>query len=132
MRLCSNRHYLSTAFPCSQSLVRAPAHPCGAELLSRAGRDPEVSCCAGLGRRTPPPPLPQSQTPPLQKPETQPPLNVDRDPILSPDAEDNEAVSPEHPGSPNRGAQTLERGAHGGFTLKRNVDEVVLNITVLR
>ncbi len=78
-------------------------------------------------------PLPstQAQTAPAQKPETQPPLNVDRDPVLSPDAEDNEPVSPDHPGSPNRGAQTLERGAHGGFTLKRNVDEVVLNVTVL-
>jgi len=79
------------------------------------------------------PPLPadQTQTAPSQTPESQPPLNVDRDPVLSPDAEDNEAVSPGHPGSPNRGAQTLERGAHGGFTLKRNVDEVVLNVTVL-
>jgi Ca-activated chloride channel homolog len=55
---------------------------------------------------------------------------VDRDPVVSPDAVDNEPVSPEHPGSPNRG-QELERGPHGGFTLKRNVDEVVLNVTVL-
>jgi Ca-activated chloride channel homolog len=78
-----------------------------------------------------PAPSAQNQTVPAQKPETQPPLNVDRDPVLSPDAEDNEPVSPDHPGSPNRGAQTLERGPHGGFTLKRNVDEVVLNVTVL-
>jgi len=55
---------------------------------------------------------------------------MDRDPVVSPDAEDNEPVSPGHLGPPTRGAQ-LERGPHGGYTLKRNVDEVVLNITVL-
>lgn len=72
----------------------------------------------------------QAQTAPAQKPETQPPLNADRDPVFSPDAADNEPVSPEHPGSATRGTE-LERGPHGGFTLKRNVDEVVLNVTVL-
>jgi len=99
-----------------------PAQPPVATPKSAAAR-----ALAGEG----PPPSSQVQTAPSQKPETQPPLNVDRDPVLSPDAEDNEPVSPGHPGSPNRGAQTLERGEHGGFTLKRNVDEVVLNVTVL-
>ena len=40
-------------------------------------------------------------------------------------------MSPGHPGATVRGAQTLEKGQHGGFTLRRNVDEVVLNVTVL-
>ena len=55
---------------------------------------------------------------------------MDRDPVVSPDAADNEPVSPEHPGSATRGTE-LERGPRGGFTLRRNVDEVVLNVTVL-
>jgi Ca-activated chloride channel homolog len=67
----------------------------------------------------------QTQTSP-QQPESQPPLDVDRDPILSPDAADNQPVSPGHP----NGGQTAERD-HGVFTLRRNVDEVVLNCTVV-
>lgn len=72
---------------------------------------------------------PQQQAPAAQKPEQQPALNVDRDPVVSPDAEDNEPVSPGHPGSSSRGVP-LERGANGRFTLTRNVDEVVLNVSV--
>lgn len=67
----------------------------------------------------------QTQTSP-QQPETQPPLDVDRDPIVSPDAADNQPVSPGHP----NGGQTAER-EHGVFTLRRNVDEVVLSCTVV-
>ena len=72
---------------------------------------------------------PQQQAPAAQKPEQQPALNVDRDPVVSPDPEDNEPVSPGHPGSTSRGI-ALERGAEGRYTLTRNVDEVVLNISV--
>ena len=71
-----------------------------------------------------------AQPKPLARPENQPALDVDRDPVLSPDSEDNEPSSPGHPGSASRGTE-LERGTHGGFTLRRNVDEVVLNATVL-
>jgi Ca-activated chloride channel homolog len=67
--------------------------------------------------------------PPQQKPEQQPPLNVDRDPVTSPDAEDNEPFGTGHPGQPSQGAP-LERGAGGRYTLTRNVDEVVLNVSV--
>ena len=62
-------------------------------------------------------------------PEKQPPLNMDRDPVISPDAEDNVPVSPEHPGPASRGI-ALQRGASGRYTLTRNVDEVVLNVSV--
>jgi len=58
------------------------------------------------------------------RPETQPPLDVDRDPIVSPDAADNQAVSPTHPD------QAVHRD-NGVYTLRRNVDEVVLNCTVI-
>jgi Ca-activated chloride channel family protein len=62
------------------------------------------------------------------RPESQQPLNVDRDPVTSPDAQDNETVSPDHPGSANRGVD-IEKGSHG-YTLTRTVDEVVLNASV--
>jgi Ca-activated chloride channel family protein len=58
--------------------------------------------------------------------ETQPSLEVDRDPIVSPDAVDNLPVSPGHP---NPG-QVIHRN-NGVYTLRRNVDEVVLNCTVV-
>jgi Ca-activated chloride channel family protein len=129
MRLCSNRpvlllliSFLAVPPILAAQSTSTPAAPPVATPKSAAAR-----ALAGEA----PAPSSQVQTAPTQKPETQPPLNVDRDPVLSPDAEDNEPVSPEHPGSPNRGAQTLERGPHGGFTLRRNVDEVVLNVTVL-
>src|SRR5271155_1446685 len=129
MRLCSNRPVLLLlisffAVPPIRAAqtTSTPAAPPVATPKSAAARALAGEAAA---------PSNQVQTAPNQKPETQLPLNVDRDPVLSPDAEDNEPVSPEHPGSPNRGAQTLERGPHGGFTLRRNVDEVVLNVTVL-
>jgi VWFA-related protein len=62
-------------------------------------------------------------------PEKQPSLDVDRDPVVSPDASDNEPVSPGKPGTANRGV-ALERGANGRYTLMRTVDEVVLNVSV--
>lgn len=61
-----------------------------------------------------------------QSPEAQPPLDVDRDPILSPDAGDNQPISP---GSVN-GGQAVHRD-HGVFTIRRDVDEVVLNCTAV-
>lgn len=70
----------------------------------------------------------QAQTPNPQQPEKQPPLDVDRDPVISPDAQDNEPVSPGHLGGA-RGV-ALQRGAKGRFTLTRNVNEVVLNVSV--
>jgi Ca-activated chloride channel homolog len=132
MRPCSNRPILAVvstlalicAVPLALAAQSAAAPPPPAsEPISPAAR-------ALAGQSPAASPAGQAQSAPAQKPETQLPLNVDRDPVLSPDAADNEPVSPEHPGSANRG-QELERGQHGGFTLKRNVDEVVLNVTVL-
>jgi Ca-activated chloride channel homolog len=106
MRLCSSRNvFLVLLLIAGPWLLRAQAAPAQAA--------------------PPPAPAPQTQTS-LQQPETQPPLDVDRDPIVSPDAADNEPVSPGHP----NGGQTAER-EHGVFTLRRNVDEVVLNCTVV-
>lgn len=128
MRLCSNRFVIAVA----STLALLFAAP----LLSAQSTStlpvatPKSPVARALAGESPAQAFPQSQTS-AQKPETQPPLDVDRDPVLSPDSEDNEPVSPQHPGPAVRGAQTLEKGPHGGFTLKRNVDEVVLNVTVL-
>jgi Ca-activated chloride channel family protein len=76
----------------------------------------------------------QQTAPPAQQapsaPEQQPSLTVDRDPIVSPDAADNQPVSPSNPNTAKPGS-TLEHGQKGGFTFRRDVDEVVLNATVV-
>jgi len=69
---------------------------------------------------------PPAAVPSPQEPEVQPPLSVDHDPIVSPDAPDNAAVSPGQPST----HEEVER-QHGVYTLTRNVDEVVLNCTVV-
>ncbi|HTV04264.1 MAG TPA: VWA domain-containing protein [Acidobacteriaceae bacterium] len=69
------------------------------------------------------------QVPSAQQPEQQPPLNVDRDPVVSPDPQDNVPVSPGHPGPSTRG-EVLRRGPGGRYTLTQNVNEVVLNVSV--
>ncbi|MBB6142095.1 VWFA-related protein [Silvibacterium bohemicum] len=112
MPLCNNRFLFSIAL---LSLASLPA----------------------LGQTAPAAPASAASTPPaaqasprqVLRPETQQPLNVDRDPITSPDATDNETVSPDHATAATHGAD-IEKGNHG-FTLRRDVDEVVLNATVL-
>ena len=86
-----------------------------------------VPLCAQSARGTAPQ-TQQAQVPNPQQPEKQQPLDVDRDPVVSPDAQDNEPVSPGHLGG-TRGV-ALQRGAKGRFTLTRNVNEVVLNVSV--
>jgi VWFA-related protein len=66
-----------------------------------------------------------AQPSPLQ-PESQPSLDVDHDPIISPDPIDNAAVSP---GSTNTN-QEIKRNK-GVYTLTRDVDEVLLPCTVV-
>ncbi len=56
-------------------------------------------------------------------------LTVDRDPIRSPDAADNQPVSPAAPGAASA-APDVEK-QQGRYTLRRDVEEVVLNATVL-
>jgi len=64
------------------------------------------------------------------RPEIQPRLDVDRDPIPSPDAEQ---PAPVRSGPPNSSAshRTIEKGQDGMYTLRTNVDEVLLNCTVI-
>jgi Ca-activated chloride channel homolog len=87
---------------------------------------------AGSAAPTAPPAVPAQSTPASvpspQLPESQPPLDVDHDPIVSPDAADNAAVSPGHPGTTNEEAR---KGSSGVYTLTRDVDEVLLPCTVV-
>src|SRR5262249_21150013 len=64
------------------------------------------------------------------KPEAQPDLSLDHDPILSPDPDDNTAFNPNAP-VPNEQAGALKKGQNGVYTLHEDVDEVLLNCTVI-
>jgi Ca-activated chloride channel homolog len=138
MRPCSKRSILTLALalapfftaPPTLSAMGAAPDQQSAPASSVPVATPKSAAARALAGEAPDPQTGQAQSTPAQKPETQPSLNMDRDPVVSPDPADNEPVSPQHPGSANRGVE-LERGEHGGFTLKRTVDEVVLNITVL-
>ncbi|HLY42705.1 MAG TPA: VWA domain-containing protein [Terracidiphilus sp.] len=74
-------------------------------------------------------PIPLSSLPDPTKPEVQPPLNVDRDPISSPDRE----VPPPPPAvnAGKQGAPQFQKGQNGVYTLHAEVDEVLLNCTVI-
>jgi VWFA-related protein len=64
------------------------------------------------------------------RPEIQPDLSLDRDPIISPDPEDNTAINPSAP-VPAERPGALKRGQNGVYTLHEDVDEVLLNCTVI-
>src|SRR6201992_3281545 len=68
----------------------------------------------------------QPAAPPLPA-EQQPPLNVDRDPVP---VRDPAAEGPAAAASPTQPGQ-VAKGKNGGYTLTRDVDEVVLNATVI-
>lgn len=64
------------------------------------------------------------------QPETQPPLNVDRDPMPSPEPPPSATVTaptPSAPGSPS----SLQKNQNGMYVYRTNVDEVLLNCTVV-
>lgn len=65
--------------------------------------------------------------------ETQQPLDVERDPVVSPDAADNAAVKPGGltDAEPGKTRDDIGKEAEGKYTLRRDVQEVVLNATVL-
>lgn len=65
------------------------------------------------------------------KPETQPNLSQDRDPVLSPDAADNLPVVITPPATVSGPAGQIQKGKGGVYTLRENVDEVLLRCTVV-
>jgi Ca-activated chloride channel homolog len=72
------------------------------------------------GQQVPAPPTPGEQ---------QPSLTVDRDPVPSPEPAAAAPATPTAPATQQQGGE-LTRG-RGGYTLTRNVDEVILNATVV-
>jgi VWFA-related protein len=81
-----------------------------------------------------PTPVAQQKTPVTvfdpTKPEVQPSLTVDRDPILSPDVEEKVPVTPTTPAAPAQPGE-IQKGKSGVYTLREDVNEVVLNCTVV-
>ncbi len=72
-------------------------------------------------------------SPQTRAPDPQKPLNVDRDPVLTPDAPDNQPGIEAAPAGAAAGAgasNSIAKGDHG-YVLRRDVEEVVLNATVL-
>lgn len=96
-------------------------------------------CCAALpvSAQTAPAQQPQAQSskPVTQfdptKPETQPSLTVDRDPVLSIDPEDNIPVGTLPPPVVTGPAGQIQKGKNGIYTLHEDVNEVLLNCTVV-
>ncbi|MGB7191611.1 MAG: VWA domain-containing protein [Acidobacteriaceae bacterium] len=64
------------------------------------------------------------------RPEKQPNLSLDHDPVLSPDAASN---APWHPATAKgpAGSAEIQKGQSGIYTLQENVNEVLLNCTVV-
>jgi Ca-activated chloride channel homolog len=119
MRLCSNRLNLIFSF-----LLAAPAL-----TAQTAQPTPPVPAQTPTPSQTQNQGQPQSQAKPTPAPEAQVPLNVDRDPVLSPDLGDNQIVSP---GNVEQGQKPQEIVREKGtLTLYRDVEEVVLNCSVL-
>jgi Ca-activated chloride channel family protein len=81
-------------------------------------------------------PTPQAQSPAPStnydptRPEIQPSLDLDRDPILSPDAEDNAGVNPSLPVAGDK-TGAVQKRQDGMFTMHEDVDEVLQYCTVV-
>ena len=77
-------------------------------------------------------PAPSVQADDPTRPETQPDLSLDHDPILTPDPDDNMAINPNAPvNTANQRPGELKKGQNGVYTLHEDVDEVLLNCTVI-
>ena len=88
---------------------------------------PAISQQPGIAARQIPTPV---QNDP-RRPEAQPSLAVDRDPVPSPDPETvAEAPAPNSPNAPAKAGE-IQKGQNGVYTLHENVDEVLLNCTVI-
>ena len=96
-------------------------------------------CCSGSSLFAQSPPAPALETKPATpvgaydptQPEVQPNLSLDRDPILSPDPKDNVAVNPLSSADTAAQPGKIQKDQSGIYTLQENVNEVLLNCTVL-
>jgi Ca-activated chloride channel homolog len=89
---------------------------------------------AGTQPRPSPSPVAQQKAPVTvydpTKPEVQPSLTVDRDPVLSPDVVVKAPVKPGTAAATTQGGE-IQKGKSGVYTLREDVNEVVLNCTVV-
>lgn len=114
---------------------RQPGKPHALRATSPVGCAALLSLCLpALQAQTTPQPSarPQTPIPPSfdpRRPEVQPSLSSDRDPIPSPDPElpDITSATPNLPAKPGE----IQKGENGVYTLHENVDEVLLNCTVI-
>jgi Ca-activated chloride channel family protein len=138
MRLCSNRLLLLCLLIVAVPLALPAQEPApAASPIATPGQTapqqaPSAAPSAASAAQSAPPQVAPllvatpAVVPSPQQPETQPSLDMDRDPIVSPDSADNSPVSPSHPVA----NQEIKRD-HGIYTLRRDVDEVVLACTVI-
>jgi Ca-activated chloride channel family protein len=108
--------------------LAAVAMPVAAQQASQATPAQRVQAQPTARPQAQSPSLPQAFDP--TRPEAQPDLSLDHDPILSPDPEDNLAINPNAP-VPTERAGALKKGQNGVYTLHEDVDEVLLNCTVI-
>jgi Ca-activated chloride channel homolog len=92
-----------------------------------------LALCCGVSSRSQSTVAPQPQTQsnswnPTQ-PEVQPPLNVDRDPVPSPDVTQSANSSSEL--APGASGTPVKKSQNGIYTYRTNVDEVLLDCTVI-
>lgn len=84
-----------------------------------------LACCAGMAIAQTVPAAMQDPT----KPEVQPPLDVDRDPVPSIDPVVVQPPRPED--APHSNPREAQKGQNGMYILHADVDEVLLDCTVL-
>ena len=102
----------------------------GGTVVDVMAQQPAPAAQAPSVQRSAAQPAMPAQTYDPTRPEIQPDLSLDHDPILSPDPEDNMAINPAAPG-PNEAPGALKKGQNGIYTLHQDVDEVLLNCTVI-
>jgi Ca-activated chloride channel homolog len=101
---CGGQLFSQTSQP-ADSVMRPPLATSASQAASTAENDPT-------------------------RPETQPSLAVDRDPIPSPDAEDAITAVSQPSNTPGNAAD-IQKGKNGVYTLHEDVDEVLLDCTVI-
>lgn len=122
--LCAAAVWLSPA---------AFAEPASAQVSS-GGQTLEHRAQAESGQTNQPAASSPAANPSPTVPEKQEPLLIDRDPVAAPpgNTPENASQKPKKPSaSPSTNENVLVRGKNGAYTLERNVDEVVLNATVI-
>jgi Ca-activated chloride channel family protein len=116
----------STAFP----TLRALRHPAEAALVLLVCSGPslfgQIQTTASTQVQSTMPAATQDPT----HPEVQPRLDLDRDPIPSPDAEDSTSVSASSPLAPTRPGE-IQKRQDGIYTMHQDVDEVLLTCAVV-